>query len=328
MGLALGSLTAVEAADPAPATSAKASGPSAHERPRLALGVSMLPDRDLATLDAFSASVGRRPAIWTLWSSWGDDRGRLPDRSLLEGLEQRNIVPMVNWQPVDPADPDSPRFRYRAIARGDHDDYLRSFARSARQWGGRILLRFAFEMNGPWFPWSVERFGNTSKDFVRAWRHVVRIFRGPGGKGAGNVDFVWSVYHPCHGCRDIGTLYPGDRWVDFIAFDVFEWRAPHQGMARLYRAGVRRLDAVSAKPILVTETGVSATAGAKSDWIAQGYRKVYRQLPQIKAIVYFNIEGAAIGEPEDWRLTTPPEALDAYRAIASLPRFQGSLRLR
>jgi hypothetical protein len=295
---------------------------------RLAMGVSMLPDRDLATLDAFSASVGRYPAIWTIWSSWGDESGTFPDRSLLDGLEQRGVIPMVNWQPVDPADPDSSRYRYRAIARGAHDDYLRAFAASAREWGGRLLLRFAFEMNGPWFPWSIDRHNNTPRDFIRAWRHVFDVFRGPGGAGADNVRFVWSAYLPCRSCRDIRTLYPGDRWVDFAAFDIFEWRAPQQGMERLYGNGVRRLQALTTKRILVTETGVSAAAGNKAEWISRGYRKVYRTLPSIKAIVYFNIEGAAIGEPEDWRLTNPPEALEAYRDIAMRARFQGVFRLR
>jgi hypothetical protein len=288
----------------------------------------MLPDRDLTTLDAFAATVGRQPAIWTLWSSWGDESGSFPDRALLQGLEVRGVMPMINWQPVDPADPLSPRYRYRAIARGDHDAYLRAFAASAREWGGRLLLRFAFEMNGPWFPWSVERFSNTSRAFVRAWRHVVGVFRGTGGEGATNVRFVWSVYVPCQGCRPIGTLYPGDRWVDFAAFDVFEWRAPHRGMARLYGMGVGRLDALTDRPILVTETGVSVKAGSKPEWITRGYRNVYRRLPRIRAIVYFNIEGATIGEPEDWRLTYPPETMEAYRGIASRPRFQGTFRLR
>ena len=242
---------------------------------QVALGISMLPDRDLATLDAFTGSIGRAPAIWTLWSSWGDGSGQFPDRALLEGLEQRGVMPMINWQPVDPADPLSSRFRYRAIANGTHDPYLRAFARAAREWGGRFLLRFAFEMNGPWFPWSIERSGNTSRAFVAAWRHVVDIFR---DEGATNARFVWSVYFPCNGCRDIASLYPGDGWVDFVAFDVFEWRAPTQGMARLYRTGVRRLQALTVKPILVTETGVSVGAGGQG---RAGSPRLPRGLPPV-----------------------------------------------
>lgn len=323
--LVFGPLT-VATADPLPDPGATGSDQTAGRR--LALGVSMLPDRDLANLDSFSASVGRHPAIWTLWSSWGDESGAFPDPVLLGGLDQRGVIPMVNWQPVDPADPGSPRYRYQAVARGDHDAYLRAFAASAREWGHPLLLRFAFEMNGPWFPWSIERFGNTAKAFRRAWRHVVDVFRGPGGERATNVRFIWSVYVPCEGCRPIDDLYPGDRWVDFVAFDAFEWRHPDRPMARLYETGVRRLRALTDKRILVTETGVSHAPADKAEWISRGYPEVYRRLPRIVAIVYFNIEGAAIGEPEDWRFTTSPESLDAYRAIASRPRFQGTLGSR
>ncbi len=77
-----------------------------------------------------------------------------------------------------------------------------------------------------------------------------------------------------------------------------------------------------------TLAGVSVGAGDKAGWIARGYPEVYRRFPSIRAIVYFNIEGASIGEPEDWRLTSPPAALDAYRSMAARPRFQGTFRLR
>ena len=62
---------------------------------RLALGVSMPDNRDLATLDAFTASVGgHAPAIWSLWSDWGGWDAAFPDLEFMNGIRQRGAVPM------------------------------------------------------------------------------------------------------------------------------------------------------------------------------------------------------------------------------------------
>jgi len=93
---------------------------------RLALGVSMPDNRDLATLDAFTASVGgHAPAIWSLWSDWGGWDAAFPDLEFMNGIRQRGAVPMFFWQPVDPTDLDDPRFTYPTIIAGDHDEYIR-----------------------------------------------------------------------------------------------------------------------------------------------------------------------------------------------------------
>jgi hypothetical protein len=46
--------------------------------------------------------------------------------------------------------------------------------------------------------------------------------------------------------------------------------------------------------------------------------------PRLKAIVYLNIDLTGVGHP-DWRLTTPPAAMDAYKAVAAKVIFQGTI---
>jgi hypothetical protein len=310
-------------APPAAASESAVKAPNPERR--IALGVSMLPDTNLATLDRFTHTVGRRPAIWTLWVDWAT--GGFPDRTVMSGLERRGVLPMVNWAPVDPNDIGSSAYRYQSIVDGSHDAYLRAFASAAAAWGGRLLIRFAFEANGPWFPWSVARFGNSAQTFKLAWRHIVRIFR---AQGASNVQFVWSVYAPCSQCPPAGDLYPGDPWVDYVALDAFDWGPPYEAlsMADLYSTGIRQLTRISDRPIMVTETGASADRTTKARWIRNGYPSIYRRFPRVKAIVYFNIDGLDIAEREDWRLTSPFSAMRAYRQIAADPRFQRTFKLR
>jgi hypothetical protein len=76
-------------------------------RQPVALGVSSQSSTDLAALDAFTTSVGAKPALWTLWSSWGDRGGRATCSSkagscafptaLAKGLSARRITPFIWW---------------------------------------------------------------------------------------------------------------------------------------------------------------------------------------------------------------------------------------
>ena len=91
---------------------------------------------------------------------------------------------MIWWTPYDPADPSSPRYaRHANIIAGKHDDYIRSFAVAAKAFRTPVILRFAHEANGRYFPWSATHFDNTAASYVAAWRHIHRIFVDPENGG-------------------------------------------------------------------------------------------------------------------------------------------------
>lgn len=289
------------------------------------MGIARIDSRNLAAIDALTAETGGHPpAIWTLWVQWGGVDPAFPPTDLMDGIVERGAVPMINWEPVDPRAEESPRFRYRRIAAGVWDDYIRAFARDAAAWGGPIYLRFAHEMNGSWFPWGMGRFDNTAARFRAAWRRVHGIFR---AEGATNVRFLWSPYRVCPWCAAYEPLYPGDRYVDATSFSAFNWNnawLPWRPMAELYASSVRALRAVAPrKPIIVAETGSADALTGKAGWIAQGYPAVRAQFPRIIAIVWFDVR---MPTHPDWRLSQPPEALAAYAAIAAQPEFQRDLR--
>jgi len=182
-------------------------------------------------------------------------------------------------------------------------------------------------MDGNWFPWSVGRFGSTPAQFVAAWRHIWRIFKGKNGVGAVNVRFLWS---PWSTGKRAAEMYPGPGFVDYVGFTGLNWgnkQHPWDSMVNLYRSPVSDLRKIAPhKPVIVAEAGsVDREVGGNSlkpNWIESGYAQVYEALPSIAAIVYFNIN---IPHQADWRLTTPQSALGAYRSVSSDARFHGQL---
>ena len=272
-------------------------------------------------------SAGSAPATWSIWSQWGDRATREFPTAIAKGVKDRKATPIVWWEPVDPTDLSSPKFaRLANIVAGDHDAYIRRFARDAKGFKSPVIVRFAHEGNGRSFPWGLGSFDNDAATYVAAWRHVHDLFREVGAK---NVRFLWSVSKQgCGtGCNPYTPFYPGDAYVDYLGFSSFNWGATHDEwvpMAQGFRPVWNKLTELSAKPIIAIETASSPEGGDKAKWIQNGYPNVYEQFPSIVAIVYLNVDLRSADHP-DWRLQSPPEALQAYASIAARPEFRGKL---
>ena len=60
-----------------------------------------------------------------------------------------------------------------AIAAGDYDSYLRSYADSIRRFGQPVIIGFGHEMNAPWYSWG---YGQTAAPtFVAATWPFLKI---------------------------------------------------------------------------------------------------------------------------------------------------------
>ena len=291
---------------------------------RVALGVASPPGRSVAHLDEFSRNMGRRPSIWVTWSQWGlPGTQRFPTK-FARALAARGVTPMIWWEPVDPRNKGAATYaRHRNIIRGDHDAYIREYARRAKSFGGTVLLRFAHEGNSNYFPWSVNFFDNTSRTFIAAWRHVHDIFR---RQGAHNVKFVWSVAKKrCPGgCNPYRAVYPGDAYVDIVGLSNHNWGAMKGRWVPMYRGVLRAsrlLRSITKKPMMIAEMGTNDQGGDKAAWIRRGYRKVTDRLPYIKAIVYLDADLRRVGHP-DWSIGGKRRVMSAFADVAAMRRFR------
>lgn len=288
----------------------------------------MLPFSGSSNYATFKSATGRAPASWSLWADWGSGSGNpstFPTAQVDE-LHRNGTVPMIFWQPVGTGPAGHPLQTscgtdYSWIINGGWDDYIHSWANAAKG-HGRILLRFAHEMDGSWFPYGDSRCTNTTTKFKAMWRHVVGIFR---HDGATNVKFVWSPLVATTGTK---SLYPGNSWVDYVGFSAFNWakskHRPWLSLATLVQRATTGLTKYSNRPWIITEMGsVHQSGQSRPSWLKAGYTAVYKSFPRIKLMVYFNIDmrNSAHDQP-NWQLSTRAD-VKAYKALLAQAKFRG-----
>lgn len=261
----------------------------------------------LRQLNTFEWDVRDHASIVMWYVDWKHDNLSL---SQLQAVAARGSTPEVTWEPWDGTKAlyvQQPAYSMRSIAAGRYDAYVRSVATRLREFGRPVLLRFAQEMNGGWYPWSTggsDRF-NTPQDFVAAWRHLHAIFS---AVGAGNVRWVWSPIAN----RSCDADYPGDGYVDVVGLSAFNGgTALHWGgwktFSQLFSASIRDLRSLApAKPIQISETASAQQGGNKAAWISQMFRDL-RQLPEVKSLLWFND-----AKQTAWPVESSPAAAAAF----------------
>lgn len=116
--------------------------------------------------------------------------------------------------------------RWEQAADGEFDSHFQTLARTLVQQGfGSSYLRPAWELNGSWFPWGIDK-GDPSKRGERAelfaayWRRVHTAMMSV--KGA-QFKWLWNVsvgYEPDQ--FDFTRAWPGDAYVDFVSVDIYD----------------------------------------------------------------------------------------------------------
>lgn len=243
--------------------------------------------------------------FYVAWSRRGDFPARDASRVVRAGA-----VPELTWEPWDPArGVDQPAYALDRIARGEHDAYVRRWARQVRAWGRPIIIRFAHEMNGDWYPWAEGVNGNEAGDHAAAWRHVVGVFRRAKVR---NVTWSWSANVPYPGSTPIRSLYPGDAYVDRVGLDGYNWGntqswSTWQSFGELFGPGLAQLRAVSRRPLHVDETAApSRSGGDKAAWIANMWDWLDAH-PEVRGVTWFSLR-----KEVDWRVDSSRSALRAW----------------
>jgi hypothetical protein len=278
---------------------------------------------DMNAVAQFQSNVGKGMSL-IQFSSPFLDCTRNPCRFYKFPTEAMNnvrgygAIPVFSWgaETIPRTSAEQPDFQLADIAGGAYDTYLHQFAAEARDWGHPFFLRFAWEMNGNWFPWSESANGNSPGQFVPAWRRVHDIFE---AVGAHNVTWVWCPYAdtPRKLRRfPLKPLYPGNGYVDWTCLDGYNWghnavnprpwRSFKEIFDPAYKAVTKKI--APRKPLMLGEFATTPYGGHKALWIRKMFETLPRQYPRVRALIYFN----EIDRGVDWPLETSPAATRAF----------------
>lgn len=304
-------------------------------------------DVTLETIEQFETMVGKHQAIIASSSYWGEQD--FPTRSL-NVIWQHGSLPLVFWSPWDrPYEqnmgPD--RFSLNSIIAGNWDKYIDGWADAAKAFGKSMVVVFANEMNGDWFPWSGTYYGGSDpadddetkwqgpETFKAAYRHVVDRVR---ARGARNIKWMFhtnNYSYPLDTWNFAPAYYPGAEYVDWLGLSVYGQQFKDEPWADIpslvdwpYEE-MSKLDAD--KPIMIAEwgTGEFPHSGDKGAWIKQGLELFRTRYPRIKAAVYWHERWQnQDGSYSNLRVNSSVEALEAYRAGVANVSWLGDLMLR
>ena len=154
-------------------------------------------------LPLFVRQTGIHPALTSRYVAWGTAfpaaevrvNHRLGATTLVV-LEPRTISP-------------------RRIVAGHGDAYLARWAAAERKLGLPIMLAFAPEANGPWYPWGK---GHISPAlYIRMYRLVHNVLL---KDGARRVTWLWQVNKITSKTEPLNLLWPGRAYVDLVGIDA------------------------------------------------------------------------------------------------------------
>jgi hypothetical protein len=301
----------------------------------------------LEGIEQFEQMVGKHQAIVASSSYWGEQT--FPDDTV-RLIERHGSIPLIFWSPwdvpyVEGRGPD--KYALPSIIAGEHDAYIDMWADHAREFDFPMIVSFANEMNGSWFPWSGVLYGGDKvipgtnpplyegpEMFKKAYRHVVDRVR---ARGATNVQWVLHLMNysmPQEEWNLAAQYYPGPEYCDWLGFSLYgaqfpaddEW-APFFPLFDWPYTELTLLD--PNKPIMVCEWGVAEipSLGSKPDWIRDGWRTMKdAKFPRLKACVFWherwqNSEGENAGKYSNLRVNSTPESLEAYRQGVADPFY-------
>ncbi|CAN5360866.1 hypothetical protein BH09ACT10_BH09ACT10_12430 [soil metagenome] len=298
---------------------------------------------DSGLMDSLARQVGKAPSMVEWFGTWDEEF----NASKVDKAWDRGALPIITWMPAHKGNVNASDISLQKIVDGNWDEYVTEYAKAVAANGEPVVLRFAHEQNGNWYPWSaggnraIERgdrgdpYFNTPALFKQAWQHVWDIFEA----NDANKQAIWAwtpvrvddinanltdKSRASYGLSDIADSYPGDKYVDWVGVSGYAYKGTDWTYANTFSKSLTQLSYIApTKPILIAETGASETSGAqdnrvrKAAWIADTLQGLATD-PRIVGFVWFNntvvdvhtVDGIKITTDNKW--DSSPDSLAAF----------------
>ena len=249
-------------------------------------------------MSALAATTGTRPDVALYYSGWGEPF----QLTFAREAAQHGAVPLIQIEPTGVS--------LAAIASGRYLPYLDQFARAVASYGrktGRgVIIGFAHEPNGRWYPWGYKHVQPAT--WIAAWREVVRTFR---AAGADNVTWLWTVnITDRHGhIPSPVRWWPGSGYVTWVGIDGY-YLKPSWAFAPLFGPTIRAVRTLTLDPILISETAVTRSASQPAQ-IANLFAGV--RAYGLLGLVWFDSD-----KHRDWLVSGAPTVAAFRRGARSL----------
>jgi hypothetical protein len=273
-------------------------------------------------LNTLARRLGEFPALLHIYADWTQP---FPTTAVAN-IAAKGSRPVITWEPmVAGAGVTQPSYTLASIISGAHDAYIDQWITSIMAYSGpKLILRFAHEMNGNWYPWSEQVNGNSAGQYVQAWQHVVSRMNAQGVWE--KADFLWCPNTPYTGSTPLAGLYPGTTFTTFAGLDCFNfgttdayssWKTPWETIG----PGLNAVRAVApGKSIIITEIASVESEGAntKAAWITELIRSLHVDQGDVWAFLWFNerkFDELNLGQtaPTDWRLESSLASITAMK---------------
>ncbi|MBU0502286.1 MAG: hypothetical protein KJ811_03455 [Candidatus Margulisbacteria bacterium] len=272
---------------------------------------------NMAHIAKLEEQIGKKPAMIMWYQDWSC---KFP-KDEAETITKYGAVPQIVWEPWYWQD--KSKVKLKDIVDGKWDNYIRFWAQDIKDFNQPIFIRLAHEFNLTIYPWGVPNNEQDPTLYIKAFRHVVDVFR---REKVENVKWVWCFNNysnpPNEAWNDWAEAYPGDKYVDWVGIDGYNWGKTQEWSGWetfkvLFRDQVRRAKMLwPTKPIMIAEFSSAEKGGDKAAWISEIPEYLKSSLRDIDAIIWFDIKKEA-----DWRIKSSKESLAAFKEIMKDPVF-------
>lgn len=286
-------------------------------------------------------NLAGKKLVWLNFQSDWFNGIKFPAESV-KNIWKHGAIPSIRMLPWSTYDKFDKTYSLKKIVDGKFEKELRKWAKELKKIDIPVLIGFAGEPNGDWFPWSGvlngggkttgygdKKLADGPELYRDAYRYIIELFKDEGALKVTWIFHVNSVGAPDEEWNNIKNYYPGDSYIDWIGISAYgaqRWGESYQRFVDIMQPGYDELLKLSGdKPIAILEFGVADYLPNvnKALWIQSALYTVQQpEFSRIKAVGWWNSTWInKDGTMSAIQIDSSPESLRFYKEAIAQPVF-------